>query len=110
MKQDFLTISLACHTIYHALLVFIDGHVFLMVFTFYIQCMHFGMYEYMKTKGLNLREVTSLPKCHQWTRIKMIAQTKLHAELRLHFANDPILFGLVCDFEWLMLSHNVGQK
>ena len=47
MKQDFLTISLACHTIYHALLVFIDGHVFLMVFTFYIQCMRFGMYEYM---------------------------------------------------------------
>ena len=109
MKQDFLTISLACHTIYLALLVFIDGHVFLMVFTFYIQCMHFGMYEYMKTKGLDLREVTSLPKCHQWTRIKMIAQTK-HAALRLHFANDPILFGLVCDFEWLMLSHNVGQK
>ena len=47
MKQDFLTISLACHTIYLALLVFIDGHVFLMVFTFYIQCMRFGMYEYM---------------------------------------------------------------
>ena len=29
----------------------------------------------------------------------MIAQTKLHAALQLHFANDPILFGLVCDFE-----------
>ena len=47
MKQDFLTISLECHTIYPALLVFMNGHVFLMVFTFHIRCMRFGMYEYM---------------------------------------------------------------
>ena len=33
------------------------------LFTFYIQCTHLGVYEYTKTKGLDSREVTSLPKC-----------------------------------------------
>ena len=34
------------------------------------------------------REVTSLPKCQHV--IKMIAENKLHAEPRLHFANREI--------------------
>ena len=43
-------------------------------------------------------------------RIKLIAEYKLHAAPWLHFVNEPVLLGPVCDFEWLTLSYNVGQS
>ena len=80
-------------------------------FTFYIRCTHLDVYEYTKTKGLDSTEVTSLPKCQHMT--KMIAENKLHAAPRLAFAKMNqycSVICLVCDFECLMLSYNVGQK
>ena len=106
MKQGFLTISLASLTISLTLLVFIDVE-----FTFYIWCTRLDVYEYTKTKGLDSREVTSLPKCQHV--IKMIAENKLHAAPWLAFAKMNqycLVIGLVCDFECLMLSYNLGQK
>ena len=49
-----------------------------------------------KTKDLDSREVTSLAKLCQHV-IKMITE-------------NTLLFGLVCDFEWLTLSYNDGQN
>ena len=80
-------------------------------YTFYFRCTRLDVYEYTKTKGLNSREVTSLPKCQHV--IKMIAENKLHAAQRLAFAKMNqycSVIGIVCDFACLMLSYNVGQK